>query len=319
MSVALILSLLNIAAGFVLLYFGGRMLVERAKILALGLGVPLAVVGVTVVSLGTTFPEIVVGVLATVEGSPSLALGNVIGSTLANIGLVIGLAVVISPPRDLKWGRTDGLAFVLSPLLLVALAFDGVLGRADGVVLLLAALAHFTAAAVSAHPSGLRSLFSGHAEARQARRQMALAVLGIAVSIALLVAGGQTLVASASFLARAAGVSELVIGLTIIAIGTSLPEIFTSITSARRGVPELAVANATGSNIINLLVVAGLASAVSPITVPASIWRLDLPLLVAATTFLVVWIAYRPRLGRAVGVGLLAGYAAYLVTLFLRG
>jgi len=313
---------LILMVGLVCLGIGGEMLVRGAARLARTLGVSTLVVGLTVVAFGTSAPEAAVTVTAAArgtEGATGLAVGNVVGSNIANILLILGFAAVVRPlvvSHNLI--RFDGPVMILSAAALTAIAWwIGSVGRVAGIVFVTSLLAYtvFTycqarqrpvpEVAEEDHPKGI---------ARHWWYNAALIVIGVVG----LVGGAQLIVHGASELARAFGVSDHLIGLTIVAIGTSLPELATAVAAARQRQSDIAIGNVIGSNIFNVLFVTGLASMVTPLPVPSDIVHLDAPLMlgICVLTFPVMWTGR--KIVRWEGAVLLGGYVAYLVWTGMR-
>jgi len=317
--------MLLFALGAAALIAGADLLVRGAARLAAILGLSALVIGLTVVSYGTSAPELAVSVASALRGDPDIALGNVVGSNIFNVLVILGLSAVIVPLAVAhQLVRLDVPLMLLVSVLASALAYDGRLSRAEGVVLLLGAAA-YTAFAVRV---GRRESAVVQAEYRQveaavvgpparSRRAIVGHVLMIGGGLGLLVVGARWLVESAAAVARELGVSELVIGLTIVAAGTSLPEVATSVVAAVRGERDIAVGNVVGSNIFNLLAVLGLATAVSPsgIEVSPPVLRVDLPVMIVVTAACLPVVASGRRIDRWEGVLLLGGYCLYVIYL----
>ena len=270
-----LMTFVYLAAGLVLLVAGAEVLVRGAARLAAQFGISPLIIGLTVVAFGTSAPETAVSVQAAWNGSGDIAIGNVVGSNIANVLLILGLTAAVAPlvvSRQLI--RLDVPLMIGASLLTYALAWDGALSRIDGAVLFLCVLAYTGFLIVSSRRNnapaddefakefGLEETAKPHASLINA----GLVIAGLV----LLVTGSNFLVEGAVALARALGLSELVIGLTVIAIGTSLPELATSILAAIRGERDIAVGNIVGSNLFNLLCVLGLASLVSPTLIKVS-------------------------------------------------
>ena len=265
----MITSALMFIAGAVLLIFGADWMVNGASRLAAAVGISPLVIGLTVVAFGTSAPELAVSVLSASTGASDLAVGNVIGSNIFNVLLILGISAIVSPLLV-----QQQLVILDVPLMIAAsvavwlLSLDGQLGRVDGVILFTSLIAYLVFLIVSARKGTLSPQLElpdiepdadapvGH----DTLRNMGLIVVGIAA----LVIGSQLLVDSAVAFATWFGVSELVIGLTVVAIGTSLPELATSVMAAARGERDIAVGNVVGSNLFNLLCVLGLTALVSP-------------------------------------------------------
>jgi cation:H+ antiporter len=310
-----------VVVGLALLIAGGEALVRGASTLAVRVGISPLVIGLVVVSAATSAPELAVTVGAVLEGEPGLAIGNVIGSNIANILLVLGLSAVLSPlviQRQVV--RFDIPVMLGISVLLVVVSLDGVLSLLDGVLLLGGLVLH-----------AVMSIVVGRKESQQATTvasemplnskpvRLWLAVILVIAGVGLLVAGAQALVTGAVNIATDLGVSSLVIGLTVVAIGTSLPELATSIVALRRGERDMAVGNIVGSNIFNIGLVLGLPAILfaEGIPIPDAAIALDLPLMLAAAVALLPIAFTGFIIARWEGSLFLALYAAYLLYLVL--
>lgn len=307
---------LLIGAGLALLIAGGEALVRGAVGLARRLGVSPLVIGLVLVGFGTSTPELVTSVGASLAGSPGLAVGNVVGSNTANILLILGVAALIHPltsnPAAL---RRDGVVMALTALVGLAVVLWGSLGRLAGAGLV-ALLAAYTVGTYwherrGADPAALRHAATGDG-VRTAPYQAVLAGLLAVCGLAATLAGASLLVTGAGGLARAAGVPETVIGLTIVAVGTSLPELVAASTAALRGQSDVAMGTILGSNIYNILGILGVTALVRPIAVPPAIAGLDIWVMLAATALLLIFAVTGTRVSRWEGGAFLAGYAGYL-------
>lgn len=314
-----------LAGGLVLLYFGAEWLVAGAARLAESLGVAPLIVGLTVVAYGTSAPELVVGIGAGLRGQGDIALGNVIGSNIANLGLILAVAALVSPPRiDASLRGREALMLCLSAAAVPLVLLDGRVQWWDGVALLGAAVG-YTAWMVRSARGGSPGELDVVADAAEDAglvaaptgrlRQVGLALLGLA----LLIAGGHLLVEGAVGLARRFGMSERLIGLTIVAIGTSLPELATSLIAAVRGHSDIAVGNVVGSNIFNVLLILGASSLAGPIEATPSQIALDLGVLAAMTLLAALVIRTRAQVSRLEATILLLGYVGFLAALALTG
>ncbi len=296
-------------AGLIGLFFGGEFLVRGAVGIARRLSVPPLVIGLTVVGFGTSAPELLVSVQAALAGSPDLAIGNVIGSNIANILLILGLTALILPvPMPISDTRRDFAVMIGSSFVLWALLLGDVIWRWQGIVLVLclALYLYVSIRAGKAAPSEDLPAISG-----TLAKNLLIALGGLVV----LLIGARFLVDSASEIARTFGVSEAVIGLSIVAVGTSLPELATSALAALRGHSEIAVGNILGSCIFNILGILGVTALVAPIPVDPRFAHVDMWIALAATLAM-LWFAARPgHVGRAGGTVLVAAYAAYLLML----
>lgn len=303
--------------GLAVLLAGGELLVRGASGLALRLGLAPLLVGLTVVSFGTSSPELAVSAAAAVRDQADIALGNVVGSNVANVLLVLGLAAVLRPlPVARQLLRLDVPVMVAASAGVVLLARDGTVGRTEG-ALLVAALCAYLAILVRASRRAQAGLVAepGGAE----RRGLAVRLGQVGAGLAGLVVGAQWMVRGAVELARSLGISELVIGLTVVAIGTSLPEIVSSAVASRRGEGDIAVGNVIGSNTFNLLFVLGAAAALAPrgVAVAPGMLRFDMPVMVAVAVVAIPVLFTGRIVARWEGVMFLGLYAAYLAYLVL--
>ncbi len=268
-------------SGIVVLYFGAVWLVRGASRLASSLGVSPMVVGLTVVSLGTSAPELVVCLVAALQGNPGLAIGNVMGSNLANIGLILGLTSLVHPlevKHRVVWREMP--VMLLITFAIYPIAFDRVLSRTDGFMLLLVLLAYLVWVFRSGHPDEIKSSHGPRdsmATSEEAASLLNLKDIGhVVLGSAFLVLGGYCIVKGAVEVASALGISEVIIGLTVVAIGTSLPELATSLVAAMRQEVDIAVGNIIGSNIFNLTAIFGTTAIVRPIMIPETVLSREL-------------------------------------------
>ncbi|MDX1567715.1 MAG: calcium/sodium antiporter [Longimicrobiales bacterium] len=311
-----------VALGAGLLYLGAEWLVKGAARLANSLGISPIVVGLTVVSLGTSAPEMVVCVLAALEGGGDLAIGNVLGSNLANLGLILGLAAVLSPLKLASRVVAREVPIMLVVTLLVfPLVFDLRLGRFDGAILLAVLTLYLVFIGWTAEEEEIvleeYEDFTEEAIEDDRRAKPVRDFGQLVVGAAGVVFGGNLVVENARQIALDMGVSELVIGLTVVAIGTSLPELATSVVATVRKESDIAVGNIIGSNIFNLAAVLGLTSAIAPIDVSPSVLRVELPA-VLAVSVLILFIALSSReIHRWEGGVLLASYVGAGLWVFL--
>lgn len=316
------LDILLVAAGVALLGFGADLLVRGAVTVAKAARLSAAVIGLTIVSMGTSLPELTVSIAAGLKGSADLSLGNVVGSNIFNIGAVLGASALILPMRvhgsavRLEWP----FMFVASFQLLL-LARDGQLDRLEGGFFVVA-LVLFTAYAVMIGRTAVSGEEATDLEEEVARRErgsdlrtLGGAALLIVAGIALLVLGGELLVRGAVGLARALGMTERVIGLTVVAAGTGTPELATSIVAARRGQSEIALGNVIGSNIFNILGILGITALVSPLTVSAAMLGSDLWWMLGLSLALFPMMRTGAVVGRREGALLLTAYGTYLALL----
>jgi len=321
-----VITIVVFLAGLSGLLLGARLLVQGAARLALTLGISPIVIGLTVVAFGTGSPELAVTAGAAITGNPGLALGNVVGSNIANILMVVGFTSVIMPltvrVRLVRW---DVPVMIAVSFLLLALGWDGNLDRLDGLIFFCGIVAYLVISIVTGRsrvPDEVaRKELEQEVKAEPVRGARALAgqIALILVGLALLVVGARALVQSSISIAEALGVSDLIIGLTVVAIGTSLPEAATSVVAAMKGEREMALGNAVGSNIFNILAVLGVAGLVSPDGVPVSngALRFDIPVMIAVAIACLPVVFTGARISRGEGALFLGYYIAYLVYLFL--
>lgn len=309
-----------VAIGLVVLVVSGEALVRGAMNLALRLGIPPLVVGLTVVAFGTSAPELLVSVQAVLQGAAGIALGNVVGSNIANVLLVLGIPALIAAVRAGDGDVSRGyLTMLAASVLFIGLCLLGPLGWVHGLVLL-AGLGLMLA-------DNLRTARAHQAAADAADELPGTEAEGPAWKIAaFLIAGlvglplgADLLVDGSVSIARDLGVSEVTIGLTLVAVGTSLPELATTVIAALRRNADVALGNVIGSNVFNLLGIIGVAALVGPLPVPPDLLRLDLWVMLGASLLLAPVALRGAAIGRLGGIGLLAAYAGYLVLLAGRG
>lgn len=306
---------LGFVGGLVLLIGGAELLVRGASGLATAVGMPPLVVGLTVVAFATSSPELAVSVGSALDGQPDIALGNVVGSTIANVLLILGLAALIVPlvVRS-RLVRFDVPVMIGAAVLVLVLALDGAIGRVDGLVLVAGACGYVARVVVVSQRERAETAVDPTERAPSPARDLVLVVVGLG----MLVLGSDLLLDAAVTVADRLGVSELVIGLTLVAVGTSLPEIATSLLAVVRGARDLAVGNAVGSNIFNLLGVLGVTAVVAPAGVPVARGALDfdLPVMLAVTIACLPILFTGSRISRGEGalfVGYYVAYTAYLL------
>ena len=310
-------------AGLVALLAGAESLVRGASRIALSFGVTPLVVGLTIVALGTSSPELAVSIGAVLAGNSDLAIGNVIGSNIFNVLVIIGLSALAAPlVIHAQVVRQEVPIMIGAALLLAVVILDARLGRLDG-ALLLVLLAGYIVFLVRQARAETRRTQHEYEEAMPRQdawdRHWSVQLLLIAAGLGLLVLGSEWLVSSSVAFARALGVSDLIIGLTIIAAGTSLPEVATSVLAALRGERDIAVGNAIGSSTFNILGCLGAAGLVSSsgLTIAPAVMNFDLWVMVAVSVAcLPVFMAGR-QIGRLTGVAFIAYYAAYVTYLIL--
>jgi cation:H+ antiporter len=308
---------LTLLAGLAILSGGGEALVRGATLLARACGISSLVVGLTVVAFGTSAPELAVSLVACIRDEDAIAIGNVVGSNIANILLVLGLAATLVPvavTRNLL--RVDATVLLAATLALAGLALlEQQILRWQGIVLAVSLVAYVW---LTYRVSGVAALVDGAAEAGADRAAppggLPVSILLVLIGLTGLTLGADWIVRGATGIAEAFGLSRRLIGVTVVAVGTSLPEIATTISAARQRHADIALGNIVGSNIFNLLCVLGVAAtAAAPISFDARLLVFDVPVMVGGTLLGVAMMRTGFRVGRGEGVVLLVLYAGYLV------
>ena len=301
----MIISLLLLAVGFVFLVKGADWFVGGASSIAARLGIPQLVIGLTIVAMGTSAPEAAVSITAALKGSADITIGNVVGSNIMNVLVILGLAAsltTISVATSTIFREIPFMTAVTGLLLILGL--DGTVTLMDGVILWGAFLVYLGYL--------FRMARNGEADVEEisADRPIWKSALWTVVGLVFIITGSNVAVEAATDIARALGLSERLIGLTIVALGTSLPELFTSVSAAKRGNADIAIGNIVGSNIFNILFVVGTSALVTPIPF-ATAFRTDAMIAIVTSVLLFVCCLHRSRLSRKSGFTLLASYATY--------
>lgn len=311
----MLITIVQAVGGLIMLYLGGEALVRGASALALRLGMSALAIGLTVVAFGTSMPELIVSVDATLRDASDIAIGNVVGSNIANIALILGIATLLRPSVvEAKVVRFDAPLMVGVSLALALVMADGLATRLEGTLLVAALVVYtgFTFWEAQRETDPVQDEFSSLVPRSLAGT--GLSNLLVLAGVGMLLLGGHFLVESAVVLAVSFGVSQAVIGLTMVAIGTSLPELVTSVVASLRGQGDIAIGNVVGSNIFNILGIAGTAALVDPLEAGGIGWS-DIGAMTAIACVLVFILFVRPSLGRVEGLLLLGCYTAYLATL----
>jgi len=305
------MSVVLVLIGVALLYLGGEVLVRSASGLAARLGVRPMVIGLTVVAFGTSAPELAASLTAALSGTPEISIGNVVGSNIANVGLILGITALVYPlVSGSRFVRREVPLMLLVTALLMPILWGGFVARWEGVILL-ALLAGFLWVITRTGSSVLEEA----EEVRPARTPVWLGLLGTAAGVALLWLGARSLVGGAVTIATSLGVPQRVIGLTLVAVGTSLPELASSMVAAARRESDIILGNIVGSNVFNLLAVLGATAVVTPIRFDGAAATVDIAVMGLFSLVLLPLMWRSERLGRVAGVLLLVGYAVYIVTL----
>lgn len=305
----MLLDILLIIIGVALVLKGADFLTEGASALARRMHVPEIVIGLTIVAAGTSAPELFVSVVSALNGTPDLAVGNVVGSNTMNCMLIVGCAAMVAPMTISRSTVRKDIPFaVMASILLTCIALDNYLGRIDGIILLLGFVVFMAYTLLQAK--------NGQAEPQTEVRQLNpwLSVLFLVIGLAMLVAGSNVFVDSASSVAAALGISEGVIGLTVVAGGTSLPELATSVVAARKGQSAIAIGNVIGSNVFNILMILGLTAVISPLQIEG-ITTIDMAVMLISVILVWLFSYTRFTVERWEGALLVGGYLVYLVWL----
>jgi cation:H+ antiporter len=304
------------AVGVGILCLGAEGMLHGAVSIATRMGVSQLVIGLTLVAFGTSAPELSLDVSAALKGSTELAFGDLVGSNIANIGLILGIAAMICPLRvHMRLLRTELPIVIAVSLLVLALAWDGTIGQQDGIFMLAAFVLFlgYSYRAARQESARVKAEYKEAAgEATLPGKPLGKSWLLVVAGLAGLVLGAQLMVYSAVEAAKLLGVSELLIGLTIVAIGTSLPELATSAVAARRGDADIVVGNVIGSNIFNMLLILAVVAIIEPVPVAAQSLSVDLPVMIAFAVALVPIMLRGMVITRSEGILLTTGMAAFL-------
>ncbi len=319
-----ILTVVSLVVGLVLLVGGAEFLVKGASKLAATVGISPLIIGLTVVAFGTSMPELAVSILSSLQGQADIALGNVVGSNICNVLLILGVSALISPlivAQQLV--RMDVPIMIGVSALVMFFGLDGRINRSDGVVLFLGGLAYTVFLLYQSQKEKdpeVQSEYARFGERSLSTKEIALNALMLVAGLIMLVVGSQLLVKAAVTIATFFGASSLIIGLTVVAIGTSLPELATSVMASIRGERDIAVGNVVGSNIFNILVVLGFSSAISPngIRISASAIAFDIPIMIATALMCLPIFFTNSEVSRREGGMLLGYYLLYVGYLVLN-
>lgn len=308
--------------GFFLLIKGAEIFVDGASSIAKKIGIPSVIVGLTIVSLGTSAPELAVSLISSFNGNNGIAVGNVLGSNLFNTLVVLGGTAIVAPLLIKKSTiKRDYIATLVVTILTCFLIFglvpksENMLSRISGIILLVVCIAYMFILVKAAKKDSVKD------EENTSEIKMSKNILLSLIGVVGIVFGGNLVVDSATNIAYALGMSEKLVGLTIVAVGTSLPELVTSIVAALKGENDIALGNVLGSNIFNLVLILGASATISPITV-SGVMLIDFIILIAVTLFIGALIFFNKkedkRLGRLEGIILVGIYVAYLAYIIMR-
>ncbi|MBP3917074.1 MULTISPECIES: calcium/sodium antiporter [unclassified Clostridium] len=325
------MSYIFLIVGFFLLIKGADIFVSGASNISKKLGIPSVIVGLTIVSLGTSAPELAVSAISSLEGSNEIAVGNVLGSNLFNTLMVLGVTTIIMALTIKKSEvKRDFSINILVTILLLLLTFTTLLGgkdnyisRLDGIVLLIGCISYITYLILSVKKGKVSSENVQEELALESTNEISIfkSIFKLVIGVAGIVIGGQIVVDSATSIATSLGMSEKLVGLTIVAIGTSLPELVTSVVAAIKGEEDIALGNILGSNIFNILLIIGLSSAISPIAVSSNL-IFDFVFLIVVTLIIGIMIfinkSEEKRFGKKEGIILVVFYVIYMIYIIIR-
>lgn len=310
-------TIISLILGLILLLVSGKYLVESSVILARHFRIPTSIIGLTIVAFGTSAPELLVSIQAAVQGYPDMAVGNVIGSNISNILLVLGLTTIIFPllvQRDSivrDWPIMMGVSLVLLLFLL-----DNRMTRLEGVLMALLMAGYIF---YSVRQARLPQYADLSEVALMQRTKWWMAAIIFLISCAGLAFGASLLVDNAAAMAVHFGISERVISITMVAVGTSLPELATSLIAAFKKENEISIGNILGSNIMNIISVLGITALIKPITTVPEILRIDMPWVLGSAVLLFLFMlpARRGKINRIEGLAMLLGYTVYIYFIFI--
>ena len=309
---------LLLIVGFVLLIKGADFFVDGSSGLAKIFKIPSVIIGLTIVSMGTSAPEAAVSITSGLAGQNALAISNVVGSNIFNLLIVIGVCAVIDKveaDRDIR-RRDLPLNVILSALLFGLIAFDGILGRIDAVILLVIFVGYILWLVRDALKNRKQE-----SDSNEKNKPLWLCLIFIVGGLAAIIFGGDMVVDNASKIAKTLGMSQTLVGLTIVAVGTSLPELVTSIVASRKGENEIALGNAVGSCIFNLVFILGISGVLSPINLTGILneYIIDISVLISVSILFTFICLAKKGISRKSGIVCILLYVAYLAYIIMRG
>ena len=305
----ILINILLLAAGFLMLIKGADLFVDGSSGIASKFGISQLVIGLTIVAMGTSSPEAAVSIAAAINGNADITIGNIVGSNILNIFIILGISSIITTLAVAKSTMKYETPFMIAiTLLLLLLGLDGEIGTIDGIIL----LAAFAVYMVYLFRIAKNNKDEAAEDSSQKQLSVAKAIFFTVIGLALIVFGSNITVDAASALATAFGLSERFIGLTIVALGTSLPELFTSVSAARKGNADIAIGNIVGSNIFNILFVVGVSALIVPVPF-AKNFIFDTVVAIIAAVLLLICCLKTKSLKRWAGILMLVCYAAYFV------
>lgn len=307
----ILIDALALVAGFVLLVKGADFFVEGAAGIAAKFGIPQIVIGLTIVAMGTSAPEAAVSIAAAFNGSADITIGNVLGSNIMNIFVILGLASVIIPIAVQKTTVIYEMPFMIAiTAILLVLGMDGTISFVDGLILAGLFLVYMIYLLISAKNN------KEEANEEAKKQKLIVQILFSIGGVVAIIGGSKLAVFGASEIAKMFGISERIIGLTVVALGTSLPELFTSVTAAKKGNADIAIGNIVGSNVFNIIFVVALTAIITPVPYAAN-FVIDNGVAIVAAILLWIFVLPKKKLGRIGGAVMLLGYIAYFVYLCL--
>ena len=319
------IQLLLLVLGFVMLVKGADLFVDGASGVATKFGIPQLVIGLTIVAMGTSAPEAAVSITAAFAGNADITIGNIVGSNILNILIILGISSLVYPLAVQKSTLIIDIPIVLfATLILYLLGFDGNISRVDGIIMLVVFIAYLAylfgvakkeKSAIDREKAGEITVNSQSDEVAAKDISLLKAILFTLIGLVLIVGGSNFVVDSATAIAKALGLSQRFIGLTIVALGTSLPELFTSVTAAMKKNSDIAIGNIVGSNIFNILFIVGLSGVVIPVPF-AQAFRFDTIISGIAVAALLAFCLPKKKLSRFAGVIMLVCYAIYFVKIW---
>ena len=308
----------KVLAGFILLFLGGDWLVNGGVAIARKYRISSLVIGMTIVAFGTSAPELLVSMISAIKGSAGIAIGNVLGSNIANIGLILGITATLSPiPTQNRKVLANGLIMIMASVLLLVFSLNAGISRTEGIILF-AGIVLFTVISIL---KGRTTEQDQESEVEIQVRNMSVfaAMLLIILSCIMLAFGADFMVDGATVLAKSMGVSDKVIGLTIVALGTSLPELAASIAAAIKKEMDISIGNIIGSNIFNILCVLGVSGSIRPISFLYAQYNADFIIMMGFSVALMLFVQpwkSQGRLGRMAGITFFLAYVVYAISLF---
>ncbi len=313
----MLMMIIFLVVGMVFLYFGAELLVKGSANLALRCGVSALVAGLTIVALGTSAPELVVSIKAGLDGLGDIAVGNVVGSNIFNIAVILGISAIVRPMKvHLNVLRVDTPVMLAASVLLLAVLYDHSVSRIEGLVLFIGIIAYIVFTIISARRAGETKVdFPVEQIIPEKKVSAVLDIIFVISGLGLLIVGSRFFVNGAVELARIIGVSEAVIGLTIVAVGTSLPELATSVIAALKKEEDIAIGNIIGSNIFNILAILGTSSLISPLSA-AGVSQISLYFMLGTTVLLMPFMRTGFVLNRIEGLLLILVYGGYMYYLW---